>query len=142
MKHPVSVLTSVICQEAMLGERWRYKALWDAPNIFISENNKQKYFLSSRNFDHWPVLKLGCISVHRHLGAAGQCSGRQCFVVDAQYRFRSPWRYSRRRWTTYGRSGVTRAITERSTRGHSQDHTCSCIQNLEQSHERSGGFRI
>ena len=35
----------------------------DAPNIFLSENNKQKYFLSSRNFDYWPVLNPGCISV-------------------------------------------------------------------------------
>ena len=48
----------------MLGERWRYKAVLDAPNIFLSENNKQKYFLSSRNFDYWPVLNPGCISVH------------------------------------------------------------------------------
>ena len=48
----------------MLGERWRYKAVLDAPNIFLSENNKQKYFLSSRNFDYWPVLNPCCISVH------------------------------------------------------------------------------
>ena len=47
----------------MLGERWRYKAVLDAPNIFLSENNKQKYFLSSRNFYYWPVLNPGCISV-------------------------------------------------------------------------------
>ena len=47
----------------MLGERWHYKAVLDAPNIFLSENNKQKYFLSSRNFDYWPVLNPGCISV-------------------------------------------------------------------------------
>ena len=47
----------------MLGKRWRYKAVLDAPYIFLSENNKQKYFLSSRNFYYWPVLNPGCISV-------------------------------------------------------------------------------
>ena len=53
----------------MLGERWHYKAVLDAPNIFLSENNKQKHFLSSRNFDYWPVLNPGCISVRSPLKA-------------------------------------------------------------------------
>ena len=62
----------------MLGERWHYKAVLDAPNIFLSENNKQKYFLSSRNFYYWPVLNPGCISVRgRRLGGRHIPDGRR-----------------------------------------------------------------